>query len=61
MGFPSPIPFPNLALAPGALELAGVYLKVSFKDEFSSATRGISFSLCLCLAFPAEVSAAAPL
>lgn len=27
VGFPPSIPFPNLALAPGALELAGIYLK----------------------------------
>lgn len=32
--FPSPPPFPNLALAPGALELAGVYLKFPSKTSF---------------------------
>lgn len=41
---------------------AGWHLfKVSFKGEFASVRRGISFSLCLCLASPAEVLVAAPL
>lgn len=35
--------------------------KVSFKAEFSSSRREISFSLCLCLVSLAEVPAAAPL